>query len=199
MNSIKKSQDRFHGKIEWSDGRKMTQKEKDIWLDQKIKTGIKEVYWTERWKKYYAIIRIEYETHFLGEFDTANQAIEARMKAERFYGLRHFIISPPHQKKGEKIKMKIMVDQKLVKKLLASGLKSYTIEKIHKIPRSVTEDIATGKPRLFYHKKVKTDKTDMCECCGFRKKHHGFRKLCIVCFNHYSEDKTMDAPQSVNL
>lgn len=95
--------------------------------------------------------------------------------------------------------MKIMVNQKLVKKLLASGLKSYTIEKIHKIPRSVTEDIAAGKPRLFYHKKVKTDKKDMCECCGSRKKHHGFRKLCIVCFNHYSEDSTMDSPCTINL
>lgn len=88
MNSTEKSQDRFHGKIEWSDGRKMTQKEKDTWLDQKIKTFVKGVYWTERWKKYYATIRIKYETYFLGEFNTEDQAVKARIKAEQFYGLR---------------------------------------------------------------------------------------------------------------
>lgn len=101
MNSTEKFQDRFHGKIEWSDGRKMTQKEKNVWLDQKIKTGIKGVYWTERWKKYYATIRIKYKTHFLGEFDTEEQAIEARMKAEQFYGLRRFIIRSHIRKKEE--------------------------------------------------------------------------------------------------
>ena len=95
------------------------------------------------------------------------------------------------------MKIKIMVDQKLVKKLLVSGMKSYTIEKQHKIPRSVTDDIAAGKPRLFYYKNIKPDKKDMCECCGFREKHPGFRKLCIVCFNNNPEDSTMDVSPMV--
>lgn len=92
-----------------------------------------------------------------------------------------------------------MVDQKLVKKLLASGMKSYTIEKQYKIPRSVAEDIASGKPRSFYHKRIKSDKSDMCECCGIRKKHFGFRKLCIVCYSQNSSDPIMDYPQGRNL
>ena len=86
MDTKEKFQDRFHGEIEFSDGTPMTQKEKNAWLDQKIKTSAKGVYWTERWKKYYATIRIKYKTHFLGEFDTEDQATEARIKAEKFYG-----------------------------------------------------------------------------------------------------------------
>lgn len=92
-----------------------------------------------------------------------------------------------------------MIDQKLVKKLLASGMKSYTIEKQYKIPRSVTEDIAAGKSRPFYAARVKLDKKDICECCGHRKKHDGFRKLCLICFNHHSEDAQMDIPCEVRL
>ena len=86
MDTKAKFQDRFHGEIRFSNGKPMTQKEKDAWLDQKIKTGTKGVYWTERWEKYYATIRIKYKTHFLGEFDTEDQATEARIKAEKFYG-----------------------------------------------------------------------------------------------------------------
>ena len=92
-----------------------------------------------------------------------------------------------------------MVDQKLIKKLLVSGMKSYTIEKKYKIPRSVTEDISSGKPRLFYHNKEKLNKDDMCECCGIRKKHEGFRKLCIVCFNQNTDDAAMDSPHEIRL
>ena len=99
MNTKEKFQDRFHGKIEFSDGTPMTQKQRNVWLDQKIKTGIKGVYWTERWKKYYATIRVSYDTHFLGEFNTEEQAVKARIKAERFYGLRRFIILPPTSEK----------------------------------------------------------------------------------------------------
>lgn len=95
--------------------------------------------------------------------------------------------------------MKIMVDQKLVKKLLASGMKSYTIEKIYKIPRSVTEDIASGKPRLFYHNKEKLNKDDVCEVCGTRKKHPGFLKMCIVCFKQNTDDAAMDSPHEIRL
>lgn len=95
--------------------------------------------------------------------------------------------------------MKIMVDQKLVKKLLASGMKAYTIGKQYGVPLSVTEDIAKGKSRSFYYKKVAIDKAGICECCGFRVIHPGFRKLCITCYGQNTEDAIMDSPQIINL
>ena len=77
--------------------------------------------------------------------------------------------------------MKIPVNQTQVKKWLANGMKSYTIEKRFGIPRSTTEAIAAGQDKPFYLKRIKTEKDGMCTCCGFRERHPGFRKLCRVC------------------
>lgn len=57
----------------------MTKREKNRWLDQRIKTGIPGIWWTERYKKYYA----KFKSQILGEFDTEDQAIKFLAKTIR--------------------------------------------------------------------------------------------------------------------
>ena len=57
----------------------MTKREKNRWMDQKIKTNIPGIWWTERHKKYYA----KFRGQILGEFDTEDQAVKSLAKTIR--------------------------------------------------------------------------------------------------------------------
>lgn len=72
-----------------------------------------------------------------------------------------------------------------------AGMKSYTIEKRYKIPRSVADDIKAGKDRPCFFRKPKRKK-NLCECCGYREKAFGNRKLCHECFRDNSGEVGID-------
>lgn len=81
-------------------------------------------------------------------------------------------------------KVKVMVDQLLVKQLIREGKKSFTIEKLIGVPRSVSEDIARGVSRPFWMKTVKgsRSKPGMCTRCHSNPIHPGFTYLCWTCW-----------------
>jgi hypothetical protein len=87
-------------------------------------------------------------------------------------------------------KIKVKVDQELVKTMLLQGIKSYTIEKQIGVPRSVCDDIERGADRPFWLKSVKSKKPKkgMCECCRTRPIYPGFIKLCHNCWKYGDND-----------
>jgi len=74
-------------------------------------------------------------------------------------------------------RIKILVDQQLVRKMLSEGVKAYSIEKRLGVPKNTVLDIQNGISRPYFMRNVKIEKPKegMCNKCGFKPIHHGFR------------------------
>ena len=94
---------------------------------------------------------------------------------------------------------KIMVNQVEIKNALHIGMSLSAIARELNIPISVIQNIRDGKDRPSFFRTLEKDRKNLCACCGIRKKHKGFRKLCIRCYVENSEDPAMDCPQTVRL
>lgn len=80
--------------------------------------------------------------------------------------------------------MKKAVPQTRIKRMMASGMTDYAIQKKLHYPLSVLRRIRDGKDVPYYIQKTRTDDKDMCEFCGQRKKAKGMRFLCDYCYKY---------------